>query len=344
MLDEQLVCAVERATGADRANVQMILRAPLEIQSNALYDVWVDGRHLIAKQYLKADELTSAPAREYAALQLLAPYDIAPQPVYYDPTIAPVVLYEYVEGEMWDRRRPSPQQLATLADLWLTMHAMPTVDMWLSRGWERTPAEVLESFRTSFDRYAAWCTAHFPPGKRISKECHELLAQAESIFQELSTYAPQLCFYRADPRFANVITRPDGRLTYIDWEDSGLRDPARDLADMITHPNQEDLLSFDEWQPFLQPYLAERMTVDPTIQQRMHLYCAIFPLFWLAIFLKMGIGLVEKGEIQGWQINGLPANLRLQRYLARAIAWPATDFTDQLERLSLLKFFPLMDG
>jgi thiamine kinase-like enzyme len=28
-------------------------------------------------------------------------------------------------------------------------------------------------------------------------------------------------FCRADPRFANVITRPDGRLAMVDWEDSG---------------------------------------------------------------------------------------------------------------------------
>jgi len=62
--------------------------------------------------------------------------------------------------------------------------------------------------------------------------------------------APE-CFCRSDARFANVIARPDGRVGLVDWEDSGLRDPARELADLLHHPNQEDLIDAEGWQPFL---------------------------------------------------------------------------------------------
>lgn len=339
-MNEALLMAVELATGVSRQTCQITPRTPLEIQSNALYDVHVGGRHLIAKLFLKAEELTTAPAREYSALQLLAPYALAPTPVFYDPTVAPVVVYEYLAGEMWDRRKPTAQQLARLAELWLTMHRLPAAGLWLSQGWEKPAAEILTTFRRRFEQYAAWCVTAFPPGNDAVAGCFSLLAQAQSAFLQLKVDAAQLCFCRADPRFANVIERPDGRLAYVDWEDCGLRDPARDLADLLTHPNQEDLLTWDEWQAFLQPYWAGRTQLDPTISARMHLYLIIFPLFWLSIGMMHGVKRAEKGEIAGWQINGLPANFRLRRYLARALAWPATNFSPPLAQLAAVQFFP----
>lgn len=339
-MDEQLLVAVERATRILRKHFYLARRPPLEIQSNDLYDVWVAGRHLIAKRFLKADELTVAPAREHSALELLAAYDIAPQPIFYDPAVAPVVIYEYLEGEMWDRCKPTATQLAQLAQLWLTMHSVPTTNLWLSRGWERTADEVIALFRAGFDRYAAWSAAQFPPGQAAVQPCMRLVDQVEQHVQTLAKADPPLAFCRADPRFANVIERPDGRLAYVDWEDSGLRDPARDLADLLTHPNQEDLLTQDEWQAFLQPYLAERSMVDPTLQQRVHAYLAIFPLFWLAILLPIGVKRATAGTVGTWQINELPANLRLQRYLARAMAWPNWDFVQELAEVNTTPFFP----
>lgn len=339
-MNEQLLIAIESATGLRRADLQIIVRMPLEIQSNELYDVYFADRHLIAKYFLKPDEVTTAPVREYNSLQLLVPYDIAPQPIFYDPAVAPVVIYEYLAGTMWDRHKPTADQLTRLAQLWLTMHRIPTSNLWPSRGWERTTAEIMAAFRQHFEDYAGWAVDHFPPGNTAIALCLAQLAHLPSIFQQISAADPQLCFCRADPRFANVIERPDGRLACVDWEDSGLRDPARDLADLLTHPNQEDLLTVAEWQAFLQPYWAARTAIDPTVQQRMHLYLAIFPLFWLAICLSIGVKLATKETTAGWQINGLPANLRLRRYLARSIAWPATDFSEQLAQMTDLQFFP----
>jgi aminoglycoside phosphotransferase (APT) family kinase protein len=339
-MNEQLLRVVEEATGVPYHAVRLTLRPPLEIQSNELYDLWVGDRHLIVKRFLKADEMAVAPLREFRALHLLAPYDIAPQPVFYDPTLGPMVVYAYLEGTMWDRKRPDPEQLTRLAQFWLTMQAVPTAGLWFSRNYERPASEIEAAFRQSFVQYAVWCAAHFPTGQTLAAQCLTLLDQAHGVFQQIISYSPPLCFCRADPRFANVIERPDGRLACVDWEDSGLRDPARDLADLLTHPNQEDLLTLAGWQPFLQPYLAARTPDDPTLAERMHLYLALFPLFWLSVCLPIGVKRATMGQITGWQINGLPANVRLQRCLARAKAWPAIDFADEFATLCHQRFFP----
>jgi aminoglycoside phosphotransferase (APT) family kinase protein len=170
------------------------------------------------------------------------------------------------------------------------------------------------------------------------------MERCRPVFRELEACDPVLCFCRSDPRFANVIRRPDGRLGLVDWEDSGLRDPARDLADVVTHPNQEDLLAFDQWRALLEPYLAVRGTIDPQLAHRVRLYLAIFPAFWLASLIRGALRSASTGTqaagLSGQRSHGMPLNDKLRRYLARGLAWPETDFTDQLESLADTVFFP----
>jgi len=331
---------VQQALGGRTANIHITARSPLAYQSNQLYDLWADGRHLILKVFLKPEEHTVAPLREFRALELLAALDIAPQPIFYDPAYGPMVIYAYMDGEMWDRHHPSAPELAQLAELWLTMNGVPTDNLWLSRGYDQALQTSLAKIYAWLQTYTVWAEDEFQPGRRAAAIIFELLERSYPVVQKLSACDPLLCFCRADPRFANVIRRPDGRLGLVDWEDSGLRDPARELADLLTHPNQEDLLTTQAWQPFLQPYLATRGQLDGQLAHRMQLYLAIFPLFWLALIMDQGVKLARKQQITGWMINDLPVNLRLQRYLARAQAWPALDFSEQLSTLATLEFFP----
>lgn len=166
------------------------------------------------------------------------------------------------------------------------------------------------------------------------------LESRREVFQELSELVPVTCFCRADPRFANVIQRPNGNLGLVDWEDSGLRDPARDLADLVTHPNQEDLLDWAEWQAFVEPYLLARNRMDRGIRRRMQLYQAIFPFFWITSICRGGIQAASAGQSGSWRVNGLSGNERLRRYLARAMAWPDMDFGNILTRIDAIEFFP----
>jgi hypothetical protein len=331
---------VVHVTGLPDTAIEVSVRPALDHQSNRLHDVRVGGRHLILKEYLRADEQQIAPVREFQALRRLAPLDIAPQPVFYDSALGPYVLYEYMAGEMWTRHQPGPTELAQLADLWLRVHSVPLAGLPWSRGYERSLAETANHFAAIFQRFADWTTTNFPAGRWAADLCLRLLDERRAVGNELSETAPVFCFCKADQRFANVIRRPDGRLGQVDWEDSGLRDPARDLADLLTHSNQEDLLSFEEWQPFLQSYLSHRRAQDPGLAHRLHLYLGIFPIFWLTILIDQGMRRADAGQLAGWAANELSPNLRLRRYLARALAWPEMNFAHQLETLDDLRFFP----
>ncbi len=317
-------------------------RTPLTFQSNQLFDVWHNGRHHIAKYFLKDDELLDAPRREFGALRLLSQLDIAPQPVFYDPDLGPVVIYEFLDGTMWDRTRPTAVQLQQLANLWLTLNNLPPDGLWLSRGMERSMQDVSTMFHSYLQNYEVWATDHFQPGLASVPHCWALLARLPTILDSFAQLPdPRLFFCRSDPRFANVIQRPDGRLALVDWEDCGLRDPARDTADLLTHPNQEDLLSEEEWEAFLRPYTTARRKTDPHFNERVHHYLALFPIFWLVGLLNYGVSRAEAGKsLVNWQTNGLPVNIRLRRFLAQAQAWPAKATATDLASLAKLNFFP----
>lgn len=343
-VSDLLAARVAALTGVARGDVRVRARPPIDHQSNRLHDVWLGQRHLIAKEFVKADEFTTAPWREHRALERLARIDIAPRPVAIEPEprppLGPLVLYEFMPGTMWDRRRPTADDLAQLAEVWLAMHRVPTEDLWASRGHGRPAAESEQWFREGLQAYGRWAEAEFPEGRRGLELCLELLERRRDVGRELDAHEPVLCFCRADNRFANVIARPDGRLGMVDWEDSGLRDPAKDLADLATHANQEDLLSPDDLRAFLGPYLAERGRLDPGLERRTQLYLAFFPLFWLAVLLGDGVRRAAANGLSGWRVNGMPANQRLRRYLARAASWPSADFSAELKALGSLRFFP----
>ena len=59
--------------------------------------------------------------------------------------------------------------------------------------------------------------------------------QFHGIATELTSYDPTYCFCRLILASTNIIARPDQQQPG-DWEDSGLRDPAHDLGDLLTHP------------------------------------------------------------------------------------------------------------
>ncbi len=331
---------LSRATGLPAAALTIRERPSLAYQTNQLYDVWANGRRLIAKLYLRPDELTVAPACEFKALQRLTGLDIAPQPVFYDPALGPVVVYAYMDGAMWDRQRSSPAQLTQLADLWRRLHDLPVDDLWFSRGHYASPTALAGPFHAWLQTYREWSAANFLPAVPLADMSLDILQKRQPLFASLERLPATLRFCRSDNRFANVIQRPDGRLGMVDWEDSGLRDPACEVADLLTHANQEDLLDAQGWRPFLDHYLPAHQAADAAFDERLHAYLAIFPIFWLALLLNVGVQRAQAGTLSGWQINEMPANERLRRYLARALAGPDASFDDHLASLAANRFFP----
>jgi aminoglycoside phosphotransferase (APT) family kinase protein len=210
----------------------------------------------------------------------------------------------------------------------------------MSRGYERSLEDHRAQVRAAFEAHRAWAQAAYPQARRTADTCLDLLERRSPVARALAQETPTLCFCRSDPRFANVIVRPGGRLGLVDWEDSGLRDPARDLADIVLHPNQEDLLGEDEWRAFTCPYVAGHGADGPGIVRRAHLYGALFHLFFLAAIIRGGLRRAQTGQLAGWEVNGMEANERLRRYLARGLTWPESDFGEALEDLSEVAFFP----
>jgi aminoglycoside phosphotransferase (APT) family kinase protein len=346
-MHQRLIETVGRLAGHAPSDLRVEDRPPLDHQSNRLYDAWVDGRRLLVKEYLKPEEFSTGPIREHRALELLAPFDVAPQPVgvvvEHGSDSGPLVVYEYLDGEMWDRRKPSEGELEALADIWLTVHTVsPTVD-WEARGANRSMAVRYARFRDRLLAFREWTEAVFSSGSSAALRCLEVLDRRWPEVEELDALGQQAmrrCFCLTDTRFANVIQRPDGRLGLVDWEDSGLRDPAGEINDLMNHPNQEDLLSPEDWQAFLKPYLTIQAPRDPGLFRRAELYAANYPMFWLSVLCQEGLRRAEQGRLPGWTINGLPPNGRLRRYMARALAWPDPDFSQKLEEVDGLTFFP----
>ena len=202
--------------------------------------------------------------------------------------------------------------------------------------------DVSAMFHSYLQNYETWAAAHFQPGLAGVSTCWSLLERLPTVLDSFARLPdPTLLFCRSDPRFANVIQRPDGRLALVDWEDCGLRDPARDTADLLTHPNQEDLLSEEEWLAFLRPYTIERLKTDSHFNERVHHYLALFPIFWLLGLLNYGVSHFEAGKsLKGWQPNRIPVNIQLRRYLARAQAWPDKPTAAALASVAKLSFFP----
>ena len=129
----------------DHREVRIEPRPALDIQSNALFEATEGGRRIVLKVFLKPEEFGEAPLREYKALQLLSELDVAPQPVAFyshNSQQLPVVVYDYMEGQMWDRYIPNHGELLQLASLWSTVNDITDQKLWLSRGQERTLDQV----------------------------------------------------------------------------------------------------------------------------------------------------------------------------------------------------------
>jgi hypothetical protein len=331
---------IARIAGVAAPDILVEPRPPLDIQSNRLFDVFWRDQHWIAKEYLKPDEFTVSPVREFKGLTLLADLDIAPQPVHFEPhraTTPPIVIYEYMPGEMWDRTKPSPTQLRQLADIWLLQASFDPDRLWMSNGGSTTAADFAKRLAGFINTYTHWVEANFPAGKAAAALADQALTKCIEVASRLDSEPPPLCFNQTDTRFANVIQRPDNRPGLIDWEDCGLRDAGRNMADLVLAPNQEDLLTFAEWQAFLDPVIAVQKGTMPSVERRFRSYLLLTSVFWLGLFLSLG---TTRQRFEGWEANGLPVARRLQRYLARALAYPSLDFTTQLSQTRLLRFFP----
>lgn len=211
--------------------------------------------------------------------------------------------------------------------------------MWLSRNWDVPFDDKLRLNHRFYKTYIDWAESNLLQAIPYVQEALNYYQSHQTIFQNLKDARPTLLFSRSDPRFANIIARPNGKIGFVDWEDSGLRSPALTIADLLIHPNQEDLLTDTEWEIFLQVY-CEGYPTDDNLRELIHWDTLIRSLMWLSGLLHMGVRLANEDKLAGWTINGMPANQHLRRYLARIKSWDNGSFEAELANLGNVRFFP----
>jgi len=87
---------------------------------------------------------------------------------------------------MWDRRKPSAQELTQLADLWLQINSLPTEGLWMSRGYERSLTDTLARFGSTFCAYRDWVETAYSPARQAASLCLDLLEKCRPVVCQLA--------------------------------------------------------------------------------------------------------------------------------------------------------------
>lgn len=325
---------VAHALGLPPGEIDIRPAAPLDHQSNTLYEARVGDTIYMVKEFRKPDELHDAPAREIFAMRALASRGIAPRPAGWVragqlwPGQWPVVVYQRMGGEMWDRRAPTPADMTALARLWLSVHEIPVEGAPRARGIADGAGRLLDRLPHILQRYADWARKNAPDCLPMARALEEVGSRAEAATIELRGLLVREVYCRGDARFSNVIARPDGRLAMVDWEDCGVGDPAQFVADLRTGPNQEDLISDGAWRAFAETYFEALTPADPALPRRVKLYELLAVTLWLGWMAERVLTQAAAGPVQSWTMNTMPANARGQRFLARALTWPEGDVAE----------------
>ena len=330
----EIVAVVSHALKLPTSDIRLRPLAPLEHQSNHLYEARAGGVVYMVKEFRKPDELYDAPAREYFAMEVLAPREIAPRPVAYvragqlEPGQWPIVVYQRLDGEMWDRRVPSAAEMRDLARLWLAVHEVPIEGAPRARGIADGAGRLLDRLPLILQRYADWARDSAPACRPMAEALALAGVRAEAAAAELRGLPVCELYCRSDARFSNVIARPDGRLAMVDWEDCGVADPAQFVADLRVGPNQEDLISDGAWRAFREAYFGALTPTDPALPRRVKLYELLAVTLWLGWMAERVVNEAAAGPVQSWTMNTMPAEERGRRFVARALAWPEGDVAE----------------
>ncbi|MCB0114381.1 MAG: aminoglycoside phosphotransferase family protein [Caldilineaceae bacterium] len=214
--------------------------------------------------------------REWNALHVLAEagLSIAPRPILLDREryAWPVVVQSWVDGEaMQEPPHADADWEALLAHL-RTVHAL-TADRI-----QRPLPNVVLFAATVGDAFAAidWQLDLLPPAERPP----QLVTLLEDLHRCRfpSWDAPALTLCRADPNIRNFIRR-DGPWVSVDWEYSGLGDPAFEIADLIAHIAHLEVPA-ERWHWFVDRYVGGEQHADP-LRTRIETYLPLMLVWWV---------------------------------------------------------------
>lgn len=240
--------------------------------NNRLYCARRQGQMLAVKFTMRDDR--DRAGREWTALHILAEAElsIAPQPLLIDREryTWPVVVQSWIDGEpLQGPPHADADWQAILAHL-RTVHAL-TADK-IRRP---LPTTVLYA-STAKEACAAidWQLNLLPSAERPP----QLVALCADLHRCRfpSWDAPTLTLCRADPNMRNFIRR-EGAWASVDWEYSGLGDPAFEIADLIAHIAHLDVPE-DRWHWFVDQYVGGQQAVP--LRVRIETYLPLLLVWW----------------------------------------------------------------
>ena len=166
------------------------------------------------------------PRREWEALCALADSGLAAMPIAFDPVEPPVVVMSMLPGRsLASVELLTSERVAVLGAAYRRLHEVrpPSGRLSLSH-----PATLVPRTRSMFDEWNE-VGCELRDAVDAAKAWLETPAADRLVSGSASVFCP------GDPNLANTLWSDDRSLRFIDFEDSGLGDPAFEIGDMAEH-------------------------------------------------------------------------------------------------------------
>lgn len=213
--------------------------------------------------------------REYSALTALQNMglQVAPKPVLLDQLsyAHPVIVMTWLEGKVSKDPPQNEAEWTSLFKHYSTIHSVNETNCGIA-----LPIAVLTIPEISYCKQFVISETQRTPEKEWAREHFELLRLFESLqIPCLPKVQPVLC--RNDPNTTNYIRKENYYWLSVDWESSGLGDPAFEVANILTHP--KFLLHAEIDQDWVIKRYAS-MTGDDQFIARVNIYLKTILAFW----------------------------------------------------------------
>lgn len=257
---------------------------------------------LIAKSYPNsADDPRDRLGAEYGGLSFLWQHGIRsiPQPLFSD-IDQRIGIYEFIEGSPVATSSVSSQDITSansfLGDLASLVQFEDSNDLPDASEACFSYLDYLESVQRRMELYREMpeeTLLHKSAGSFLSSDLHPLFDATRTwILQTLSDLDSSLSSKLIQDRrtlspsdfgFHNAIRRPDGSLTFVDFEYFGWDDPAKMIADFIHHPAMPLSSSLNKQ---FHDEILKVFRDDDTLKIRVRLVYPVLGLKWCLIMLN----------------------------------------------------------
>lgn len=214
--------------------------------------------------------------REFSALRLLDSLDLcaAPRPIYFDQEQfrLPVVVQAWIVGTPLNT---PPEDDATWTNILLTYYAIHqmTVEAIRDRGMTLPQCGLATQWPVKAVEGLNEFLAQIPIGER-PRPLSDLLAELERF--ALPPIQVTSCLCHGDATVRNMLQTTAG-IVLVDWEYSGLCDPAHEIAKIMAHPHAK-AVSEDRWQWFAERYA--QIAGDDSFYQRIQVQYTLALIWW----------------------------------------------------------------